>query len=161
MAATTAHKVSTWENRCGEINTSPAIHSFPAVPRHFSAPMKYCGVVLQKRSLAWGIEEMKSFVRHLKTSEGISGTHNCGFLFKVENKGVKFKWTEPGLSGRNQRRDLMVLNASLRTPKTQKSAGHALALLVLRHFSASVKYCGVVLKKRSLARGKSKDEVIR
>lgn len=54
--------------------------------RHFSAPVKYCGVVLRKRSLAWGAEEMKSFVRHPKTSKGINGTHNCGFFFENLNK---------------------------------------------------------------------------
>lgn len=67
----TAHKVSTLENRCGEINTSSDILS-PLRLRHFSAPVKYCGVVLRKRSLAPGSGEMKSFVRHPKTSEGIN-----------------------------------------------------------------------------------------
>lgn len=55
---------------------------------------------------------------------------------------------------------LFVINA-YRSPQTQNSPGHTLASFMLRHFFASVKYCGVVLKKRSLARGKPRDEVIR
>lgn len=68
MAAMTACKVSAWEeNRCGEINTSSH-----GLSLHFSAPVKYRGRVLRKRSLAGGTEEMESFVRHLKMSEGIT-----------------------------------------------------------------------------------------
>lgn len=87
----TAHKVSTWENRCGEINT----YSLLAAARHFSAPVKYCGVVLRKRSLAWGGEEMKSFVRHPKTSKGVTETHNHRFFSKEQNKEAQatLKWT--------------------------------------------------------------------
>lgn len=73
-------------------------------------------------------------------------------------------------SGQNQERkqskegckkDLLDINAGYRSPKTQNSPGHTPSSFILRHFFASVKYCGVVLKKRSLARGKPKDEVIR
>lgn len=69
----TAHKVSTRENRCGEINTSSDGLS-PGCTEALPGPVKYCGVALRKRSLARGCEEMKSFVRHSKTSKGVSGT---------------------------------------------------------------------------------------
>lgn len=70
----TAHKVSTWgENRCGEINTSSH-----GLSLHFSAPVKYRGRVVGKRSLAGGAEEMESFVRHPKTSEGITDGEEGG-----------------------------------------------------------------------------------
>lgn len=78
----TAHKVSTWENRCAEINTSSDILYRGTSP----PPVKYCGVVLRKRSLAWGGEEMKSFVRQPKTSEGIREVHDCGFFFFQQSK---------------------------------------------------------------------------
>lgn len=50
VAAMTAHKVSTWENRCGEINTAPP------------GPVKYGGAALGKRSPAGGGEDMESSV---------------------------------------------------------------------------------------------------
>lgn len=92
----TAHKVSTWENRCGEINTS----SDGLSPRRTEALpglVKYCGVVLRKRSLARGCEEIKSFVRHSKTSKPISGTQNCV-------RSLKNRTKRPGSSGRSQER---------------------------------------------------------
>lgn len=55
------------ENRCDEINTSSH-----GLSLHFSAPVKYRGRVLGKRSLAGGAEEMESFVRHPKASEGFT-----------------------------------------------------------------------------------------
>lgn len=87
MAAMTAHKVSTWENRCGEINTPS--DTLLAAPRHFSAPVKYGGVVLRKRSLARGGEEMKSFVRHPKTSEGVTEVHRVASSLKKETKSQR------------------------------------------------------------------------
>lgn len=56
---------------------------------------------------------------------------------------------------RRDERVLFVLKAARCPPPRTHSSFR------LRHFFASVKYCGVVLKKRSLARGKPKDEVIR
>lgn len=105
----TAHKVSTWgENKCGEINTSSH-----GLSLHFSAPVKYRGRVLGKRSLAGGAEEMESFVRHPKTSEGITdgeeggGLAMVGFLFffrtvmrrQFERDGTR-KWLQEP-EGRN------------------------------------------------------------
>lgn len=47
----TAHKVSTWENRCGEINTwSDGVVRLRSEPP--PGPVKYCGEALRKRSLA-------------------------------------------------------------------------------------------------------------
>lgn len=111
LAAMTAHKVSTWENRCGEINTSS--HGFsPRRTEALPGLVKYCGVVLRKRSLACGCKEIKSFVRHSKMSKAISGTQNCVPSLKNRTK-------IPGPSGHSQEclkgiegRTLMALKAS-------------------------------------------------
>lgn len=124
MAAMTAHKVSTWENRCGEINT----YSLLAVARHFSAPVKYCGVVLRKRSLAQGGEEMKSFVRHPKTSKGIAEIHDHRFFFKDQNKEAEAtaKCTEAGKEAKVGR---IRVSKRYKRPKNTKLPPDTLPLL--------------------------------
>lgn len=92
----TAHKVSTLENRCGEINTSSDILS-PLRLRHFSALVKYCGVVLRKRSLAPGSGKMKSFVKQQKTSEGINEDSS------LENKTKGHEGSVLGFSGKESK----------------------------------------------------------
>jgi len=76
---------------------------------------------------------MKSFVRHPKTTEGISEV--CGF--KLCSKGYDQD---------------SVFRDGYSSPKTQP---------LLFHFCASVKYYRAPLQKRSLAPGKPTDEVIR
>lgn len=107
LAAMTAHKVSTWENRCGEINTSWDGLS-PAAARHFQDGEVLWRSAQEKvaRSLARGRQEMKSFVRHSKTSKGIGGTQNWDGCLKKRRTRPGSGQTRPG------REDLMALTAS-------------------------------------------------
>lgn len=72
------------------------------MPRHFPAPVKYCRVVLRKRSLARGGEEMKSFVRHPKTTKGITELTTVGSSLKKE---AERQSSSGGKQGSPERKD--------------------------------------------------------